>query len=82
MTNSISQLPLKESETVEFKTKFNKETIETLAAFSNTKGGTVYIGVSDTGKVIGTSIGKESVQNYINEIKTKTFPHIFLESEI
>jgi ATP-dependent DNA helicase RecG len=82
MNSRISQLPLKESETVEFKTKFNKETIETLVAFSNTKGGTVYIGVSDAGKVIGTDIGKESVQNYINEIKTKTFPHIFPESEI
>ena len=38
-----------ESETVEFKTRFNKETIVSLAAFANTKGGKViseYPGVS------------------------------------
>ena len=38
-----------ESETVEFKARFNKETIVSLAAFANTKGGKVisdYPGVS------------------------------------
>ena len=47
------KLPNKESQTVEFKASFNEDVIETLAAFSNTKGGTVYIGVSDNGKVQG-----------------------------
>ena len=35
-------LPKKESETVEFKLSFDKETIETLCAFVNTSGGSVY----------------------------------------
>jgi len=38
-----------ESETVEFKASFDKEILETSAAFANTKGGVILIGVSDRG---------------------------------
>ena len=34
-------IPVKESGVVEFKTSFNKEVIETVVAFSNTRGGKV-----------------------------------------
>ena len=63
-----------ESQTVEFKTSFNNEVIESLVAFANAQGGTVYVGVSDAGKVVGVDISKESVVQWINEIKTKTLP--------
>jgi len=36
---------------VEFKSSFNKEVIETLVAFSNAKGGKVFIGVNDKGNI-------------------------------
>jgi len=36
-----------ESETTEFKKNFDRETIETAGAFSNTKGGVILIGVSN-----------------------------------
>jgi len=36
-------IPALESITVEFKASFNEDAIETLVAFANTKGGTVYI---------------------------------------
>jgi len=45
----MNHLPKEENQTVEFKTSFNEDVIETLVAFSNAKGGTVYVGVLDTG---------------------------------
>ncbi|MDR0710974.1 MAG: putative DNA binding domain-containing protein, partial [Prevotellaceae bacterium] len=65
-----------ESETVEFKTSFGQDTVETLAAFANTKGGVVLLGVSDTAKIVGVTLSKESVNKWINEIKSKTVPHL------
>ena len=78
----MSSLPNKESLTVEFKTSFNEEVIETLVAFSNAKGGVVYIGVSDTGKVHGITVGKETIQNWINEVKNKTSSQIIPDADI
>ena len=62
---STKKIPSKESETVEFKTSFNIETIETLVAFANAKGGCVYVGVADTGKVVGIQVAKETIPQWI-----------------
>jgi len=75
-------LPKKESLTAEFKQSFNEDVIETLVAFSNAKGGTVYIGVSDKGKAQGITVGKETIQNWLNQIKGKTSPQIIPDAEI
>ena len=66
---------------VEFKTTFNTEAIETLAAFVNAKGGAVYIGIKDNGEIVGVQLGKESTQQWINEIKSKTEPSIIPDVE-
>ena len=68
-----------ESETVEFKTSFNAKVIETLVAFANFEGGKVFIGVSDNGNITGVSISSESIQSWLNEIKSKTEPSIIPE---
>jgi predicted HTH transcriptional regulator len=48
MTNEIlSVINAGETGTTEFKTTFQKEVIETEAAFANAKGGQILIGVSD-----------------------------------
>ncbi|MCL0050609.1 putative DNA binding domain-containing protein [Dehalococcoidia bacterium] len=36
-----------ETETLEFKESFDKETVESAGAFANTRGGTILIGISD-----------------------------------
>jgi len=65
-----------ESEIVEFKTTFNKGVIESMVAFANTNGGALYVGVKDNGSIVGVDITKESIQNWINEIKNKTSPTV------
>lgn len=75
-------LPTSESEKIEFKTSFNEDVIETLVAFSNTKGGTVYIGITDTSEVKGIQLGKETTAQWINEIKNKTAPQIFPDIDV
>ena len=63
-----------ESATVEFKQNFNDEVIETIVAFANSSGGSVLIGVSNNGKITGTTASNETLQNWTNEIKNKTSP--------
>jgi len=66
----------------EFKTTFSDDVIITLVAFSNTKGGVVYLGIEDNGEIKGVQLTKETTVNWINEIKTKTAPVIIPEIEI
>ena len=42
-----------ENQKQEFKSSFSKETIETLTAFANSTGGSVYIGIDDRGNISG-----------------------------
>jgi ATP-dependent DNA helicase RecG len=74
-------IPSSENVTTEFKTSFSDEVIISLVAFSNAKGGSVYIGVNDRADVNGVEIGKETIQNWINEVKNKTAPQIIPDVE-
>lgn len=78
----MAGIPEKEGLKVEFKSSFNIEAIEALVAFANTKGGVVYIGVSDKRKIIGVSLNKETAQHLINEVKCKTAPILIPDVEI
>lgn len=71
-----------ENQKVEFKTSFGAEAIETLVAFANTLGGMVCIGVSDQGDIKGVAVSPESLQTWINEIKSKTSPLLIPEAEV
>jgi len=71
-----------ECETVEFKISFDREAIETLAAFANTKGGTIVIGLQNSGKPGGVQLGKETLQNWANRIKLNTSPFIAPDASV
>jgi ATP-dependent DNA helicase RecG len=72
-----------ESQYIEFKSGFNDEVIETLTAFANTKGGRVLAGVNNTGNPVkGFTVGNESIQQWLNEIKNKTQPAIIPDAEV
>jgi ATP-dependent DNA helicase RecG len=53
-----------ESEKIELKTSLSEreEILETISAFSNKKGGRIYIGVEPSGKVVGVNIGKNTLE--------------------
>lgn len=74
-------LRMGESQSIEFKKNFGDEVIETLCAFANTKGGKIFLGVSDDGKIGGLKIVQETLQGWINEIKNKTNPSLFPDIE-
>lgn len=58
-----------ESETCEFRSSFGDEALRTLCAFANTRGGTLWVGVSDDGKVTGVVLGKETLRDWANQIR-------------
>src|SRR3990167_1177730 len=65
-----------ESETVEFKESFNDEAIESIGAFINAKGGTLLLGVRNSGEVCGFNIGKKTLEDIANRIQESTDPRI------
>lgn len=65
-----------ESESIEFKTSFGKEVIESIVAFSNTKGGKVIVGVNDDKNIAGITVSDESIQIWLNQIKQNTNPQV------
>ena len=68
-----------ESETVEFIEKFDERTIESTVAFANTKDGIIFIGVSDKNNIKGIKIGKETLNQWTNQISQSTDPRIIPE---
>ncbi len=77
-----------ESLTVEFKSwqKANnhkeriKLAVDELMAFANAKGGTVYMGIEDDGRITGCT--GYNAQNFIEAIYDKTRPPLFSEIEV
>ena len=68
-----------ETQSLEFKESsgLKDEIGETVSAFSNSDGGTVIIGVSNSGGVHGVDIGKNTLEEFANYIKRNTDPQIF-----
>jgi len=69
----------KESENLEFKKSVGewKEIVETVSAFSNTKGGKIVVGASNSGIILGIRIGKDTIEDLTNKIVTNTDPKVY-----
>jgi ATP-dependent DNA helicase RecG len=70
-----------ENSQIEFKSTFRSDAIDSIVAFANTKGGKIFIGVNDDDMIKDIEIGKESLQNYINQIKQNTEPSVIPDIE-
>lgn len=73
-----------ESETLEFKESLSQwqRIIETISALSNTKGGTIIVGMNNNGEPVGVSIGKGTIEEITNKILTNTEPKIYPEISV
>ncbi len=68
-----------ESQDLEFKEspRLKDEIGETVSAFSNSDGGVVLVGISNSGGVSGVDIGANTLEELANYIKRNTDPQIF-----
>jgi ATP-dependent DNA helicase RecG len=57
-----------ETQNIEYKEKFTDRALTTLCAFANTKGGILYIGISDNGKVKGINLDNETIKTIADKI--------------
>ena len=65
-----------ESETVELKREYIKDIRKEIVAFANTEGGTIYIGVEDSGEVIGLDNPDEVMLAVLNSARDSVRPDI------
>lgn len=70
---------IEETERVELKRSLSehKEILETISAFSNTSGGTIYVGIDPAGHAVGVALGARTMEHLANEIKQNTDPKVF-----
>lgn len=67
---------LKESETVELKERAIDEIKKSIVAFANTGGGTIYIGVADSGEVVGVEQPNEVLLQINNMLRDSIKPDV------
>ena len=75
-----------ENSTTEFKREFNEKVINTMLAFLNTEGGTLYLGLSDDGSVYGTKNdidleGRKVSASFRDSITPDPSPYFKVEPE-
>ncbi len=73
---------LGENQNVEFKSSFNIDSIISICALANSKGGKLIVGVNDKGNISGVKVNHEIIKEWINNVKTITQPALIPEYEI
>jgi hypothetical protein len=76
-----------EKETVEFKEELTDRVLKTICSFANTKGGRIFLGVDDEGKIKGIKEGlqktkiEEQLQNMIRSHFDPPFPKALISEQ-
>ena len=71
MNNLLKLIHKGETESVEFKEslRLKEEIGQAVSAFSNANGGSIQVGISDAGTIIGVDIGRNTLEELANYIK-------------
>lgn len=64
----MGKVEAREGQTLEFKRQWTDRALEDLAAFANTEGGRLLLGVRDDGEVVGTQADDRELQRIANLI--------------
>ena len=67
-----------EGERIEFKETVNDSTIKTIAAFANSGGGKIYIGVADDGEVVGVDDVDGELLRLTDKMRTNIRPDVLM----
>jgi len=68
-----------ESEKIEFKENFSDKVIETLVSFANFKWWKIFVWIKDNWEILWVQLWQESIQKWINKIKSLTTPWVIPE---
>jgi ATP-dependent DNA helicase RecG len=71
-----------ESQVVEFKESFQEDALQTIGAFANTQGGTLLIGVNDSGVPTGTTVGKATLREMADKIAACSEPRVVPDLQV
>ncbi len=61
---------MSESQNIEYKESWRTEYLKWICGFANAHGGTIYIGIDDTGKVVGVKDIKKLMDDIPNQIQS------------
>ncbi len=67
----MPRIELQEGEQVEFKRQWTDQALEDIAAFANTRGGSVFIGVDDGGEILGVADPEAEIQRIANTVASR-----------
>ena len=65
-----------ESETIELKEKYVSDIKKEIVAFANTIGGVIYVGISNTGEVVGVESADFVMQQISNAVRDSIRPDV------
>lgn len=58
-----------ESDQIDFKERWGDEAMQNLASFANTRGGTVYVGVDDAGRLLGADVSDRQQRLVADQVR-------------
>lgn len=74
---------MEENEITEFKEALDEDAIiKTITAFSNQKGGKIYVGIKDNGEIKGVVLGKQKIEQFTRKIHDEIKPTPVFSTEI